>query len=142
MPGAGVSNNLVGTRLTPREDYRTVSAAESDLDAIGEEIDTRISESGGVNVMGTEQTLALFCVLDGGATGATLELHIYAGDDIDGSSSSSGPGSDAWCLVDAAFSITENVLKLFTNLPAGRYKVMVTSITGSGDVIIKEQHSA
>jgi hypothetical protein len=145
MPGAGVSNNLIGTRLTPREEYRTVSAADSDLDAIAEEIDTRLSESGGANVIGTGQTLALFLVLIGGATGATFELYIYGGDDLDeGSSSSSGAGSDAWCLVDSAFSITQDALKLFTDMPAGRYKVMVTSVTGgSGDtVIIKEQHSA
>lgn len=144
MPGAGVSNNLVGTRLTPREDYRTVSAVDTDVDQIADEIDTRLNESGGDNVMGTGQTLALFLVLIGGATGATLELYIYGGDDIDGSSSSSGPGSDAWCLVDSAFSITADALKLFTDMPAGRYKVMVTSITGgSGEkLIIKEQHSA
>ena len=144
MPGAGVQNNLIGTRLTPREDYRVVAAAESDLDTIGEEIDTRLNESGNSNLRGDGQTLALFIILVGGATDATLELWIYGGDDIDGSSSSSGPGSDEWCLVDAAFSPTGNVLKLFNDMPAGRYTVMVTSITGgSGDrVIIKEQHSA
>ena len=144
MPGAGVQNNLIGTRLTPREDYRAVSVVDTDLDVIAEEIDTRLNESGNPNLRGDGQTLALFIILVGCATAATLELYIYGGDDIDGSSSSSGDGSDAWCLVDAAFSPAANVLKLFNDMPAGRYKVMVTAITGgSGErVIIKEQHSA
>ncbi len=144
MPGAGVQNNLIGTRLTPREEVRTVAVADADLGAVAEEIDSRLNEAGNPVVRGDGQTLALFVILANGATAATLELHIYGGDDTDGSSSSSGDGSDAWCLVDAAFSITENALKLFTDMPAGRYKVKVTAITGgSGDrVIVKEQHSS
>jgi hypothetical protein len=146
MAGAGVQNNLIGSRLTPRLDVRAVENADADLDSVVEEIDTTKNESQGANLRGDGQTLALFVILLGGATGATLELWIYGGEeDAEGSSSSSSDdGSDAWCLVDTAFSVTSNALKLFTDMPAGRYKVMVTSITGgSGErVLVKEQHSA
>lgn len=145
MAGAGVQNNLIGSRLTPRLTYREVDAIDAAVGEIVEEIDTTKNESGGANLRGDGQTLALFVIPVGGATGATMKLYIYGGDEASGyssSSSSSEDGSDVWCLVDAAFSITEAALKLFTDMPAGRYKVMVTAIPGGGSVIIKEQHSA
>lgn len=146
MPGAGVQNNLVGTRLTPREDVRIVATADTDVFDIEEIIDTRLNESGNPDLRGDGQTLALFIILVGGASGATLKLYADGGDDLapGESLSSSSLGDEAWCLVDVAFAITEDTLKIFNDMPAGRYKVMVTSITGgSGDrVIIKEQHSA
>ena len=145
MSGAGVQNNLVGNRLTPRVTVRTVDDVDPSLDEVTEIIDTRLSESGGDNVRGDHQTLAIFAILANGATAATLRLFAFGGDgDSQGSSSSSSLGEDAWCLVEE-FSVTaDNLLKIFVDMPAGEYKVMVTALTGgSGErVVIKEQHSS
>jgi len=145
MAGAGMRNNLVGNRLTPRVTVREVDAIDASIDDVSEIIDTRLSESSAPVTRGDHATLALFVILIGGATAATLQLFARGNDESDsGSSSSSSAGDNPWCLVEQFNVTVDNLLNVFVDLPAGEYKAMVTAITGGSDdrVIVREQHSA
>jgi len=151
MPGAGMQNNLVGNRLTPRVTVREVAAADASIDAVSEIIDTRLNEGGTTGTRGDHAILALFVILANCATAATLRLFAKGDDEVgneasSSSSSSSSPGcSDSdWCLIDEFNVTVDNLLRTYVDLPAGEYKVMVTAITGGtgNRVIVREQHSS
>ena len=145
MPGVGLRNNLVGNRLTPRVTVREVDAVDASSAAVDEIIDTRLNEGETMVTRGDHATLALFVILIGGATAATLQLFARGDDEAeDEGSSSSSPGDDPWCLAGALSVTADNLLQVFVDMPAGEYKVVVTGITGGVGtrVIIREQHSA
>ena len=125
MTGAGMQNNLVGNRLTPRVTVREVDAVDASIDAVNEIIDTKLNEGGTMGTRGDHATLALFVVLANCATAARLKLFAKGDDETSdessSSSSSSSPACDAsdWCLVDAFDVTVDNLLRTYVDLPAG-----------------------
>jgi len=144
MGGAG-RKPVVGTYLTRRVPYREVSAIDANIDAFEAIIDTRIDEDDRSVTSGASSLLALFVLL-GGPSAATLDIYARATSEDEaaaGSSSSSSSGSiGTWAFYERITVDTRNLLHVMWPLPAGEYKVMVTSITGDGEVTIREAHSA
>ena len=86
--------------------------------------------------------LALYVVFDG-PTAATLELYSKATDESEDSEGSSSSGSVGQWAFHSEISVTsKGLIHVIHPLPADEYKVMVTAITGTGEVIIRESHSA
>lgn len=145
MGGAG-RKPVVGTYLTKRVTYREVSAVDASIDAFDDTIDTRIDEDIRSVTSGASSLLALFVLLDGGITAATLDIYAQATDEsIDApvsSSSSSSGFFGSWAFYEQITVDIRNLLHVIWPLPAGVYKVMVTAITGAGDLVIRESHSA
>ena len=145
MSGAG-RKPVVGTYRTGRVTYRTTDSVDSDIDDINAVIDTR-NDSTSDQVMtvttGADSMLALYVLL-AGPSAATIQVYAKADDEAeaDSGSSSSPTGISEWAFVEEKSVDTKNLLHVMWPLPAGVYKVMVTSITGSGDVVIRESHSA
>jgi len=143
MGGAG-RKPVVGTYLTIRVPYREVSAVDTSIDTFDETIDTRIDEDERSVTSGASSLLALFVLL-GGPTAATLDIYVRATDESGStasSSSSSSGDTGMWAFYEQITVDARNLLHVMWPLPAGVYKVMVTAITGDGDVIIRESHSA
>lgn len=142
MSGAG-KKDVVGTYLTVRRTYRDVTSADTDIDAIDEVIDTRVDQDGKPVTTGANSLLALFVLL-GGPTAATIHVYAKATDEeaAESGSSSSPSGTAEWAFNVEKTVDTKNLMTALWPLPAGIYKVMVTSITGSGTVTIRESHSA
>ena len=143
---AGVGRKpVVGTYRTPRTPYRIAEAVDAGgVDSVDEIIDIIVDQSNNEVTTGTNATLNLFVLLNG-PTAATLQLFAEATDETlpSGSSSSSPGATSEWVLNAASGAITVNgLLWVVTPLPAGRYKVVVSALTGSGEVIIRESHSA
>ena len=139
--GAGRKHHEDGNFLTDRQTLRTVDTADADVDAVEEVLDTRVDSDDRPGNRGHQTTIALFVLLDG-PLGATVQLWGYAAAETDeGGSSSLSSGTSEWCqYVEQA--VTKNTMLVYPQMPAGEYKVVVSSITGSGDVIVREAHSA
>lgn len=136
---AGRKHHEDGNFLTNRVTHRTVDAADTGPLAVEETLDTRVDGNPNGGNRGHYTTMALFIVLDG-PVGATVQIWGNGSDETDGSSSSSS-GTHDWCrYVEQA--ITGNTMLVYPDMPAGEYKVVISSITGSGDVIVREAHSA
>jgi hypothetical protein len=143
MGGAG-RRDVVGTGLTERVTYREVTSIDADIDDFDDVIDTRYDGNDQSVSYGANGTLALYVILGGSATAATLQLYALGTDESEaGESSSSSPSgaSSEWCFYEEFTVDTKNLLKQFVDLPAGEYKVMVTVLTGSGSVIIRNAFS-
>jgi hypothetical protein len=143
---AGVGRKpVVGTYRTPRTPYRTANSVDSGgVDTVDEIIDITVDQSDNEVTTGTNAVLNLFVLLNG-PTAATLQLFAEATDEtLPAGSSSSSPGATSeWVLYDDSGAIDVNgYLWVVEPLPAGRYKVVVSALTGSGEVIIRESHSA
>lgn len=135
---AGRKSTSDGSFLTDRRTLRTVSAADSDVDSVEEVLDNRIDGTDNGNSRGHDTTIAIFVLLDG-PSGATVQLWASGSEEEEGSSSSSLAGGE-WCKY-AEQAVTGNTLLVYSDMPAGEYKVVVSSITGAGDVVIREAHS-
>jgi hypothetical protein len=145
MGGAG-RKPVVGSYRTERVTYRSVDTADTDVDAIEETIDTRYDRNSDQTMTvttGADSMLALYVLL-AGPSAATIQVYAKASDEDqeDSGSSSSPAGTSEWAFYVEKSVDSKNLLHVMWPLPAGIYKVMVTSITGSGDVIIRESHSA
>ena len=143
MSGAG-RKPVVGSYRTERVTYRVVESADANIDAFEEVIDTR--EDATVNdsptTTGSDCTLAIYALLGGEATAATLQLYAKATDESAEEPSSSSSGSVSSWAFHSEFSVdAKGLLRVTVDLPADEYKVMVTSITGTGEVVIRESHS-
>ena len=136
---AGRKGTDDGSFLTDRRTLRIVDTADADVDSIDEVLDTRIDNTDNGNSRGHETTIAIFALFDG-PTGATIQLWGHGSDESFEGSSSSSLDSGEWCKYDEK-AITENTMLVYASMPAGEYKVVVSSITGSGDVVIREAHS-
>jgi hypothetical protein len=140
---AGKKSHADSNYLTHRVTVRAISSADTDVDAIAEVIDTRFDETERPVVSGHHATLALFLLLDG-ITSA--DVYLYAKGDEEpfeeGSSSSSPSGVSEWCVYGSKATITANTMLLFQDMPAGQYKVFIDNLAGSGEVVVREQHSA
>ena len=139
--GVGQRGLDVSTRLTGRSTLRSVLANDASIDAVTEVLDTRENEGVGVVTRGDHATLVLYAVLSGGVTAATISLYGKCDAEIEESSSSSPDPGDDWCFLDDWAVDVKNLMVVLADMPAGEYKVMVTGIAGSGEVIIREQHS-
>jgi len=143
MGGAG-RKPVVGTYLTIRTTYREVNGVDASIDDVDEIIDTRIDEDDRSVTSGASSLLALFVLLDS-LTAATLDIYVRATDestDAPVSSSSSSGSVGSWAFYEQITVDVRNLLHVMWPLPAGEYKVMVTAITGTGGVTIRESHSA
>ena len=141
MAGVGQRGLSLSTRLTGRATIREVTAADSGVDAVSETIDTREPEGQGEVPRGDHATLVLYAVLDGGVTSATIQLFGRCNDEL-GESSSSPDLGDEWAFYDDWTVDGKNLMVVLPDMPANEYKAVVSAITGSGAVIIREQHSA
>ena len=140
--GTGQRGLAMSTRLSSRATVREVTAVDTNIDDVEEIIDTRVPEGAGEVPRGDHATLVLYAILDGGVTAATVVLYGRCNDELGESSSSPDTGDEwakygSWEDVDVA-----NRMVVLPDMPANEYKVMVTAITGTGAVIIREQHSA
>lgn len=142
MAGTGQRGLDTSTRLAARTTLREVAAAESDIEKVTQILDTRRPEGPGEVPRGDHATLVLYAVLAEGATAATIQLYGHCDDEVDDSSSSSPDPEDEWAFYDDWTVDVKNLMVVLPDMPATEYKVMVTSITGGGRVIIREQHSA
>lgn len=143
MGGAG-RKDIQGSAITERKTYREVDAVDSDINDFTEVIDTRTDDNEQSVSRGANNALALYVILGGDATAATLQLYAKGTDESEeGESSSSSPSgaSSEWCFYEEFSVDVKNLLKWFS-LPASEYKVMVTVLTGAGEVIIREAHAA
>lgn len=140
MAGVGQRGLYMSTRLTARETLREVAAADSDVDSVVEILDTRLPEGPGEVPRGDHATLVLYVVLDGGVTAATIRL--YGRCDPEVGSSSSPDAGDEWAFYDDWAVDQKNLMIVLSDMVASEYKVMVSAITGSGAVIVRESHSA
>lgn len=142
----GSKNEYRGSYATRRALYRDVRAADSDpvLESIPE-----INVAG--SAYGKDGTLFISAVLMDGATGADVEIWMKADQEVrpspyppfndsSSSSSSSLSGTKEWVRVKKD-SITSSALVVATPIPAGKFKALVTSITGGGMVRLLEQHA-
>lgn len=141
MSGAG-RKPVVGSYRTERITYRTVDTVDANIDAFEDVIDTR--EDTTVNdaptTTGADCTLSLYVLLNG-PTAATLHLYGKATDESESEGSSSSGAVSSWAYHSELTVDEKGLLNVVTDLPADEYKVMVTSITGTGDVVIREVHS-
>lgn len=145
MSGVG-RKPVVGTYRTPRTLYRTVESADSSVDDVTEVINIAVDQAGNPTTRGSNSRLFLFVLL-GGPSAATLQLFAKATDESEAggssSSSSSPSGSSEWVFhVENATVDAKGLLWVIDLLPAGIYKVVVSSITGSGEVTIRESHTS
>jgi hypothetical protein len=158
---AGNRSSENGDFVTPRKVYRSeVSPADTDDPASGAVpiLDTRFKDQNyGQTTMsfyGRNAQIDAAVFLRRGASAATLKLYLLADVELQeakpaaeapssssSSSSSSGGGETEWVLVETK-SVSANVLWVIQNIPPGRYKILVTSITGNGEVEIRTQHAA
>jgi hypothetical protein len=156
MAGNRASEN--GDFVTPRKVYRSeVAAADSDDPTSGAVpiLDTRFKDMN-YNVVthsfyGRNAQIDAAVFLRKGASAATLKLYLLAEVELQearpatdpsssSSSSSSSGGETEWVLVETK-SVSANLLWVIQNIPPGRYKILVTSLTG-GEVEIRTQHAA
>lgn len=140
--GAGRKHEGDGNYLTCRRTLRTVAVADGDVDDVAEILDTRVDLGDDrKGNRGHETTIAVFALLDG-PTAATIQLWGLGSEEEfeDSSSSSIGGSGGEWCMYDSQ-NITVNTMLVYANMPAGLYKVVVSAITGAGDVVIREAHS-
>jgi len=119
---------------------RDVTVVDTDVEDIAEIIDTTAPEGQGGVPRGDHATLVLYAILEGGVSAAHIDLYGRCSDEE--SSSSPASGEDEWCYYDGWDVDVKNLMVVLADMPASEYKVMVTSITGSGSVVIREQHSA
>jgi hypothetical protein len=119
-----------------------VDAADADVDAVDEIIDTRVDDNVQPVAHGLEATLALFIIFDG-ATGADVSLW-YRGNDEEeeGDDSSSSPSGAAgnWCRYAVATGLSVNTMLVYSGVPAGEWKLVVDALTGAS-LTIREAHS-
>jgi hypothetical protein len=122
-----------------------VTATDADVDSVDEIISVDLDQSGNETSRGANSALFLFVILNG-PSAATLQLFAKATDESEegeGSSSSSPSGASEWVLCEENNSIdADGLLWKFEGLPAGKYKVVLSALTGSGEVIIRESHSS
>ena len=137
---AGRKHHADGNYLTDRQALRSVDVADANVDAVAEILDSRVGLDGTDGSRGHETTLALFILLDG-PSGATIQVWGNGADEEESSSSSLPSGASEWCQY-VEETLTKNTMLVYPQMPAGEYKIVVTSITGSGDVIVREAHSA
>lgn len=138
--GAGLKTIDSHGYLTDRTTYREVDTNDTDVDAIEEVLDTRVDASGNPVVNGHRQTIALFVLPEDGET-CNVTLYGRSNDESqeESASSSSPSGVTEWSAYDTQTGIGNKML-VYTDMPAGEYKVMVTAIS-DGAVIIREAHS-
>jgi hypothetical protein len=139
--GVGQRGLSLSTRLSSRATVREVTAADADVGSVVETLDTRVPEGVGEVPRGDHATLVLYVVLGGGVTAATIQLFGRCNDEVE-SSSSSPTSEDEWCFYDDWTADAKNLMVVLPDMPASEYKVVVSAITGSGAVAIREQHSA
>lgn len=131
MGGAG-RKTIYGNALTARTTVRSVSTADSSINAVVETIDTRIDTNGSDVTSGHDATLVIGVVLNG-ATSVDISLWYNCSDEV-------GGGASVWCRYATATGITVDSLFVYNAVPAGEWKVMVNATNGG--VIIREAHSA
>lgn len=161
MPGKRVQDNA--DYITRRAVYRAeVAAADSGgpQDPDIPELDTenpprQIVEVGlgqaDVNQYGRNAQIDMAIIVEGFSS-VTLEAWLKA--DItteevtyEGSSSSSSsaaatlPATEEWAKVDEK-TVTASELWILTNIPPGQYKFVVSAVTGSGHIQLREQHAS
>jgi len=154
MAGNRASEN--GDFVTPRKVYREVSVADADDPTSGAVpiLDTRFKDMNYSVVThsfyGRNAQIDVAAFLRNGASGATLKLYLLAevelqearpAVDPSSSSSSSSGGETEWVLVETK-TVSNNLLWVIQNIPPGRYKILVTSLTGGGEVELRTQHAA
>jgi hypothetical protein len=158
MAGNRASEN--GDFVTPRKVYRAeVAIADSDDPTSGAIpiLDTRFKDQNyGVvthSFYGRNAQIDAAVFLRKGASGATLKLYLLAEIELQeakpaadlsssSSSSSSSGGETEWVLVETK-TLSASSLWVIQNIPPGRYKILVTSITGrGGEVEVRTQHAA
>lgn len=148
---AGKRQDCHGTYVTRRRNYRIgIEAADSATDVnlpTIPEVDTRTVAVNPTapdgNMHGTDARIFLAVLLSSGVTGATVQLWLMA--DVEevspeSSSSSSLSPSESWVLVQSN-DVTSSALVKVLDIPPGRYKALVTSITGSGSVNLLVQYA-
>jgi hypothetical protein len=153
--------------ITPRRDYRVnVTAADSSVESVTIPVlPTNVSPArrnypGGGGFGGEADSTAygrnaqlMLALLLEGFTSVDLELWLEATDDEilvqDPSSSSISPGTlpvlpttGAWVRVAALSTVTFSQLWTVKDIPPGNYKVRVASVSGTGNISIREQHAA
>ena len=149
---AGKSTNLLWTYLTPRRVLRyQVAAADlepgSTLPIIHADRTTNSSGAvaptgnGNVSGFGSNTTLALSVVKH---SGTSAKVNVYMRANAEGVGYAGTPqvyaNLEFWVLVHSEV-VSANKLINLSNLPAAKYCVTVTEVTGSAVMTILEQHT-
>jgi hypothetical protein len=154
MPGNRASEN--GNHITPRAYYRrNISVADADdpTNPAVPILDTRYYEVGYnefiASFYGISQ-INVSALFGDDIDSVTMDLYLLSSDEelkttdessSSYSSSSGAPGSNLWVHV-ATKTVTESSLWIVEKVPPGQYKILVTSIDGSGAIDIMTQHAA
>ena len=137
--GAGLKTVNGAGYLTNRRTYREIDTADTDVDLIDEVLDTRFDNGGRAVVSGHKQTIVIYVLPDDGET-CNVTLYGRSNEEYDdGVASSSSAGVTEWSEYDARTGVGNEMI-VHTDMPAGEYKVMVTTIS-SGGVTVRESHS-
>lgn len=158
MPGQRAKEGA--TYITRRAHYRTVLVVDAAgvidpsipiLETGGAGQATVGLSNGDLNQYGKDARI-LFAVIPSGFTNLTLQLWLRAPEDQEytrnanlsssSSSMSSLPATEDWVLVEQKTGISSPVLWVAKDIPPGEYKVVMSAATGSGYVILREQHAA
>jgi hypothetical protein len=146
MPGKRIE---YGGFVTHRTSYReNIAAADSSgpTDPTIPVLDTRSVTLGpsniDVNHQGMDARIFAACILNG-ITAATIQVWLKGELDTfppESSSSSSLGSGDDWVLAQST-NITGSTLVKVLDIPPGLYKILVSSVTGSGEITIRTQHA-
>jgi hypothetical protein len=155
MPGNRASEN--GNHITARKYYRrnvVIADADDPTSTSIPTLDTRYYEVGYNDYVpsfygiGQINVSAIFgddinsLVLDLYLLSSDEELKTSAESSSLTSSSSGAPGTDDLWVHVATKTLTHSGLWIVENVPPGQYKILVSSIDGSGAVDIMTQHAA
>lgn len=142
MPGK--HHNEDGWRfLTPYKFLRQVAAADTNtgvgIEAIAESINMAIAEASGRTnpvvpiTMAFNNVLSLAIAMPAAVTQITLQA--YAKIDAAVSGGASDPGDDRWCLYQERL-LTRSSIVTIKDLPPVKAKIVISAITGTGDVTV------
>lgn len=155
---AGQRSKTYADFVTPRALYRnglTGADVGGPEDAAIPILDTRVGPNQVISSLDTNQygrnaQIVVAAVIKG-FSAATLELWLKAevedeGLVTEGESSSSQaedlPATLDWVLVATSGSIAKSGLWIIKDIPPGQYKILFTAKTGSGNLILLEQHAS
>lgn len=158
MPGQRAKEGA--TFVTRRAAYRIITAVDGAgvIDPSIPILDTRGAgqmtvglSNGDTNQYGKDARI-MVAAIPSGFSNVTLQLWLRAIDDqyelrdANASSSSSSssplPATEDWVLAEQKTGIGGPVLWVAKDIPPGEYKIVMSAATGSGYVILREQHAA
>jgi len=128
-----------GRAVSPAIHYRTVSSADSNAAADIEALDP--IEYFDTVQYAADNKLIIQTVAPAAVTNHNIEVWMSLVSESTSAKKIQDEGQDRWALLAEATSNTRSAIVILPNFAVGDIKILITSITGSGDIEIYFAHT-